>query len=214
MPPAKAKPSASKARMPASKAKTPATKEKTAKEEPKIRVQKLSHLYRLIFWLPKLVQPDPICDEDRNVIEASTPLSRAIEESRVIPFWIEACPDNLKEKWGQRWTYIHQKLAKMSRKVTKKSVNNFDWRKLEDVLNLARKEKWVACVDKYLQILKHLDNENLSIQAFYKHNSNYAKVFENNQNRAVGFVSLTNWDTMLYHLLPAMQFSHPHIWSY
>lgn len=196
--------------MPATNARAPTAK-------------KLSHLWRLIFRLPGLVEDDQIVIDERAVAKPSV-LSRALAEAEVVPFWLEECPVDHKPTWGDRWDKVRAGMQTLASLSAKGDIDKFDWVEadMSDVLNLARAKKWDGAVDRLVsdggdfsgsiqkystlhqQILNHLDAENLSIQALYREPSRYERVYKPGSKEPKGFVSAQSWDTILSEELPKM----------
>lgn len=88
--------------------------------------QKLSHLFRLAFQSPELLQEDEITRGGETKLVAS-PLLVALRTKEVVPFWEDECPETLREEWGEGWEDIHQKLQEMSEFENSGDVDRFDW---------------------------------------------------------------------------------------
>jgi hypothetical protein len=131
----------------------PATKSATG-------ARKLSHSFRLFMSIPGLFQPTELIDGNKIVICASA-MTKLTAKVNIVPFWLEKCPPEHEETWGKRWDDIYGSLHKLTDLENKTEVDKFDWKKngLEDVLEVARKNKWDSFADFHVIFFKlYLNN--------------------------------------------------------
>jgi hypothetical protein len=117
--------------------------------------KKLAYLYRLIFTMPELLEPNkiiPVEGQGPVLIELS-PLAIATGAKCIMPLWLEECPEEYQMNWGDDWKHFHDSLQHMADLTKKGDIDSWDWIEngLHDVLTMARSEGWDSCCDEMVR---------------------------------------------------------------
>lgn len=100
--------------------------------------------------------------DGEEVVVKPSPMASLASKSQIVPFWLEECPHKHKARWGNRWAKIRQVLLELPEVINKTEVDKFDFKLngLEDVLEVARKNKWDAFADKFVITLLFISELN------------------------------------------------------
>lgn len=100
---------------------------------------------------PELFSATSLMDGDEVITQQST-MASLTSTFKIVPFWVRDCPERWQAQWGNRWSDIRTVLLELPEIANKTLVDKFNFRAkgLDDVLEVARKEKWDSFADAFV----------------------------------------------------------------